>query len=272
MKIETFVAPAMLACLSGAAFAAFDVRSVDCASLGTGVTATADFYQSNAPGTGNRPPTAEAIEASGPNNYLQFDSYVAIDVGPSVGGDPNIKGDGFTANPGDVSFIGNPFAVPNHLSGVWFMDPAGARPEVAAAANPIFGGANAIFIARLTFRSLTGTFPSESLTVDLPNGVVVDIRDPGTTGVGSPATDSLLVRFNAFGAPVHVGLDGGSLTNHPLGNTYELRDSISLGGPLPGGSARWQIHDLYVVQVPGPGCLSLAALAGVISARRRRGM
>ncbi len=88
MKIETLVAPAMLVCVSGTTLAAFDVRSVDCASLGRGVTATADFYQSNAPGAGNRPPTAEAIEASGPDNYLQFDSYVAIDVGPTCGGRP----------------------------------------------------------------------------------------------------------------------------------------------------------------------------------------
>lgn len=272
MQHTTVITSAALALLSGNALAAFDARSVDCGSLGSGITASADFYQSNAPGAGNRPPSPEAIEGSGPNNYAQYDSYVAIDIGPSVGGDPGIKGDGFGANPNDISFIGNPFAIPNRVGGVWFMDPASARPEVSAVPNTFFGGANAIFIARLTFRSLTGAAPSETLAINLPGGVVIDIRDPGTIGVGSPATDSLLVRFAAFNTTVQTGLDGGSLTNHPTANQYQLREVVSTAGPLPGGSAIWQVHDLYVVEmnIPTPGIPGVGLMATSFLWRRRR--
>lgn len=277
MKIAQWIAPATLAVAAGTALAGFEIRSVDAGSLGSGITGSADFYQSNAPGAGPRPPSPETIEASGPNNSALYDSYVAIDVGPSVGGDPNIKGDGFHANPGDLLSLGNNFPTPNHVGGVWFMDPTSARPEVASIPNPLFGGAHALFIARLTFRSTTGTFPNETLSVDGPNGLVVDIRDPGTVGVGSPATDSLLVRFTAFavgalgsGPRITLGLDGGSLDVHPLGNEYELREVVTLAGPLPGGTARWQVHDLYVVEVPAPGSLSLLACVGIVGVRRRR--
>lgn len=265
MKVVS--ATALLAAAGAANAAFFEVRSVDTNSLGSPIVTSSALFQSTAPGAGNFGPSEATIDASSANQNAAFDSYVAIDVGPSFGG-TNAKGDGFGANPGDISSIGNPFGVANQIGAVWYMDPQGARPEVGSVPNSLFGGADALFVGRFSFRSTTTT-PTGTLSLGA-NGVVVDIRDPGTVGVGSPATDSLLVRFSAIGAPVQSGLDGGSLTTHPTANAYQLVEVVSTAGPLSGGTARWEIHDLYVVQVPTPGALALFGAAGLAAARRRR--
>jgi len=270
MKIAMLLTPAAAAFISGTSLGSFDVRSAN--TTGSPITASANFFQSPIAGPGPYPPSPELIESSivTPDDFAEYDSYVAIDVGPSVGGDPDIKGDGFHANPGDLNSIpADPFAVPNQVNAVWFMNPQSSRPEVASIANPIFGGRHAMFLARLSFRSLDGNFPSETLALG-PNGLGVNIRDFGTINVGSPASDSLVVRFNNFNQPSNIGLDEASLSFHLTGNVYELREVVTLAGPLPGGTARWQIHDIYVVEVPAPGCVSLVAVAGLVGLRRRR--
>lgn len=263
MKVVS--ATALLAAAGAANAAFFEVRSVDAGSLGSPMVASSALFQSAA--GGNFGPTEFSIDGNSPGQQdPTFDSYVAIDVGPSFGGGAG-KGNGFQANPGDIGSIGNPFAVANQVGGVWFMDPEGARPEVGSVAQAAFGGADGLFVGRFTFRSTT-TQPTGTISLGA-NGVVVDIRDPGTVGVGSAATDSLLVRFNAFGATVEEGLDGGSLTTHPTAYGYQLVQVISTGAN-PNGSARWEIHDLYVVQIPTPGALALFGAAGLAAARRRR--
>lgn len=265
MKVVS--ATALLAAAGAANAAFFEVRSVDAGSLGSPIAASSALFNSTAPGNGNFGPSADAIELSPAQQNLAFDSYVGIDVGPSFGGAPDVKGDGFQANPGDISSIG--LAVgPGSVSGVWFMDPAGARPEVGSVSNSLFGGADALFLGRFTFRTTTGATPSGTLSLGA-NGVVVDIRDPGTAGVGSPATDSLLVRFTAFGVTADTGLDGGSLTTHPTAYGYQLVEVVTQANN-PSGNARWEIHDLYVVQIPTPGALALFGAAGLAAARRRR--
>lgn len=270
MKIAMIVTPAALAVLSGTVLASFEVRSAD--TTGSPITASASFFQSSIAGPGPFPPSPELIESSipTPDDFAEYDSYVAIDVGPSVGGAPDIKGDGFHANPGDLASIpADPFIVPNQVNAVWFMNPLGPRPEVASIGNPIFGGRHAMFLARLSFRSFDGNFPSETLSLG-SNGIGINIRDFGTLNVGSPASDSLIVRFTDFNQPSNIGLDEASLTFHLTGNSYELREVVTLAGPLPGGTARWRIHDLYVVEVPGPGAMSLLGIAGLVAVRRRR--
>jgi len=263
MKVVS--ATALLAAAGAANAAFFEVRSVDTNSLGSPLVASSALFQSAA--GGNFGPSEFVIDGNSPGQQdPTFDSYVAIDVGPSFGG-TSAKGDGFQANPGDIGAIGAPFAVANQVAAVWFMDPNGARPEVGAVPQAAFGGAHGLFLGRFTFRSTT-TQPTGTLSLGA-NGLVVDIRDPGTVGVGSAATDSLLVRFTAFGATADQGLDGGSLTTHPTAYGYQLVDRVTTGAN-PNGTARWEIHDLYVVQIPTPGALALFGAAGLAAARRRR--
>lgn len=256
--------------IAGAANAAFDVRSFDTTSPNGPLTVTGTLFQSTAPGAGNTGPSESAIDASSANQFAQYDSYVAIDTSPSFGG-TSAKGDGFQANPGDISIIGNPFLTAGQVNGLWFMDPASSRPQVPAVAQGVLGGANGIFLGRFSFRTTTGAAPTGDIGIGA-NGVTVDIRDAGTLNAGSPATDSLLVKFTAFNTSVQTGTDGASLTNHATANAYQLVKVTSTAGPLTGGNARWFIVDLYVqeVAIPTPGAIALAGLAGLTGLRRRR--
>lgn len=268
----TATALSLMVAMTSSAIAGFDVRSADTTSPNSPITGSADFFQSSVSGASWRPPSIELLESAiaDPDDAPQYDSYVAIACGPSVAGSPEIKGDGFQANPGDLLNIGgDPFAVPNQVRGVWYMDPASGAPQQPSCPNALFGGRDALFLARLSFRSLDGNFPNETITLG-SGGIQVDIRDAATAGVGSPATDSLLVRFTAFGVGVGSGVDGGSLTTHPMQNPYELLEVITTAGPVPGGTARWQIHDLYVVVVPGPSGVSLLVFGSFTALIRRR--
>ena len=250
----------------------FGVRSVDTHSLASPISASAAFFQSTAPGSGNFAPSPEAIAASSPNQYLGFDTYIAISTFPSFIFEncPILPPCEHNAANGDVSHIGgDPFAVPNQVRALWFMDPAGPQTMVESISNPLLQDQQAIFVGRFSFRNTSGSFPSETLSLG-PEGLVIDIVDEGTQNVGSPATDSLLLRFNAFGADVSQGQDGGDLSIHPTANTYRLIEHVTLEGPLPGGTARWQIHDLYVVAVPSPAAGWLLAIGSMVASRRRR--
>jgi len=278
VMVKLVSAVALLAAAGAAQAAFFEVRSVDTSSLGSPISTSSALFQSTAAGNSTiGGPSADAIEgnqaswglASAANQALAYDSYVAIDVGPSFGGDIDVKGDGFQANPGDLSSIGNPFGAANSISALWFMDPAGPRPIVGSVNNALFGGADALFVGRFTFRATGGAIPNGTLTLG-QNGVAIDIRDPGTLGVGSPATDTLILNFTSFNTPVQIGLDAGSLTNHAAAYEYELRTVVTNVGPFGAGTARFQVHDMYIVQIPTPGATALLGLAGLAAIRRRR--
>lgn len=263
-------AAALLAAAGAANAAVFGVRAVDTNSLGSPLVVTGTLFQSTAPGnTAVGGPSPDAIDASAPNQNLAFDSYVAIDNGPSDGGNQGTKGDGFHANPGDLSAIGAPFVNPAQVAAVWFMDPAGPRPTFNAPANALFGGNNAAFLGRFSFRSTTTAAPAGNISLGA-NGLVVDIRDSGTVGAGPGSTDSLLVRFTSFDTTVQVGTDGADLQQYPTGLPYQLTLRQSSGGPIGTGTARWLVYDLYVVQIPTPGTLALAGLGALVAGRRRR--
>jgi len=274
-----YVSAIALFAVAGSVQAAFfEVRSVDTSSLGSPIITSSALFQSTAAGnTAVGGPSADAIEgneaswgtAAAANQALAYDSYVAIDSGPSFGGSPDVKGDGFQANPGDLASIGNPFGAANSISALWFMDPAGPRPIVGSVPQANFNGFDGLFIGRFTFRATGGAIPNGTLTLG-QNGVAVDIRDPGTLNVGSANTDTLILNFTSFNSTVQIGLDAGSLTNHPTAYEYQLRTVVTNVGPFGAGTARFQVHDVYVVQIPTPGATALLGMAGLLAARRRR--
>ncbi len=246
--IKTASAIALLVAAGAAQAAFFEARSGDAGSLGSPISYTGTLYQNVAFG-GNVGPNQNLIPVF-PD--LEFDSYVGVDVGPSTST--------FTANgatPISFASAGGPFNNPGQISNLWFIN-----GEAGSVPNAAFGGADAIFMGRFTFAGTAGG------TLSLgANGFVVDIIDAGTTNVGSPATDSLLVRFNAFNTAVQSGLDGGSLTTHPTANAYELRLNSFVA---QAGGQSFSVNDLYVVQIPTPGATALLGLAGVAAIRRRR--
>lgn len=247
---------------------AFEVRSVDTTAPNSAIIVAPNLFQSAA-GT-NMGPSEFSIDSNAGNQNPEFDSYVAIDTGPSFGGAANVKGDGFQANPGDLSLIGNPFANPGQIGGLWFMDPAGARPEIAAIPNALLGNRLAVFLGRFTFRTTTGAAPSGSLTLGA-SGISVDVVDPGPYINPVVMPDSLLINFTAFNTPVNTGLDGATLESVSFGGPgLMLTTRVFQVGPAPGSSARWEVHDLYIVQVPGPGTAVLGGVAMLMGRRRLR--
>jgi len=226
----------------------FEARSADAGSLGSPISYTGTLYQDAA---GNN---------VGPNPFfigfipaLEFDSYVAVDTGPSTAV-PAFQANGTT--PVSFASAGGPFNNPGQISNLWFIN-----GEAGAIPNAAFGGAHALFLGRFSFQGTAGNLSLGA------NGVVVDIVDPGTTNVGSPNTDSLLVKFTAFNTTVQSGLDGGDLSTHPTAFPYQLRLNsfqTSVGGNT------YFVNDLYVVQIPTPGTIALAGLGGLLVARRRR--
>lgn len=248
-------------CASGA----FDVRSVSLTTPDSPLFVVGTLFHAGTPGlTG---PSGDSIES---NPAWEYDSYVAIDTQPSAPGNPQVKGDGFQANPGDLAVLGDPFEVPNIVEGQWFMDPQGPRPQVGAVRQPVLGGMYGVFLGRFTFRTLDGSVPNGDLALGF-DGMTVDIRDQWTTNVGSPATDSLLVHFSTFDSLVQQGTDGGDLSVHPMPNLYMLLKVVTLAGPRPGGIARWRVIDLYVAAIfPSPGTISLGLIAGLTAVRRHR--
>lgn len=68
----------------------FRVRSVDTDALGSPLAITGELFQS---AFGSLlPPSPDFIDLI---PSIEFDSYVAIDIGPSHPGDPDVQGDGF---------------------------------------------------------------------------------------------------------------------------------------------------------------------------------
>lgn len=270
--MRTAIIVALAGLSSAPALGAFQVRSVDCTNPNSPMLVSPNLFQSTAPGAGNVGPSETTIEASSANQWAEFDSYVAIDTGPSNAGDPLVKADGFQANPGDLSLIGNPFATAGQIGGLWFMDPASARPEVTAASNALFGGRNAVFLGRFTFRTTDGSTPSGTLNLGV-NGTSVDVVEPGPYINPIVIPDSLLINFTAFDTPVNSGINGANLQTVFFGGPgLILTQHVFQAGPRPGGTARWEVHDLYIVEaVPAPGgtVLASAAVLGLFRRRRR---
>lgn len=259
---------------SAPALGVFQVRSVDTTNPNSAFIVTGTLFQSTAAGnTTLGGASGDSIEVSSANQFLEYDSYVAIDTGPSSPGDPLVKNDGFQANPGDLSAIGNPFAAPGQIGALWYMDPTSARPEVPAVSNALFGGRNALFLGRFSFRTTDGSTPSGTINLGA-NGISVDVVDPGPYINPVVVPDSLLVNFTAFDTPVHSGINSANLQTVAFeGPGLILTQRVFLAGPRQGGTARWEVHDLYIVEapVPSPGAAVLAGVALIGSLRRRRG-
>lgn len=250
------------------ALSGFDVRSVDLTAPNSALITSPPLFQSlSGLSTG---PSAEMIEASGPNGNLAYDSYVAIDTRPSFGGNPTVAGDGFQANPGDLLLSQDPFEWPGQVRGSWGMDPSSARPQVASVPQVVLGGADGVFLGRFTFRTTNGSDPTGEVLLGA-GGITIEIRDPTTLNVGAPETDSLLLHFRSFGSYVQQGIDAGDQSIHGTECLYFLTRITSRAGPLSGGTSRWFVIDLYIYQFdPAPGSASLGLIVGSTFIRRRR--
>ncbi len=244
----------------------FQVRSVNTTAPFSPMSVVGDLFQSAAGSSTG--PTELAIDSNQGNQSPEFDSYVAIDSGPSFGGAANVKGDGFQANPGDMSIIGNPFANPGEIGGLWFMDAQGPRPHVEAVPNSLFGNRPALFLGRFSFRTTTGATPSGTITLG-PGGLGVEARNFPIIETG--LDDTVIVHFTQFNVGTNNGFDPSTAAPVTFnGPGLILTTHVFQAGPLPGGNARWEVHDLYVVEVPSPATAAVVGLSVLGVARRRR--
>lgn len=264
MNAHMFVALAAVTGCTTSAFAQFGVRMADTSSLGSPIVVNGTLFQSTAAGAGNVSPSPEAIAASSANQWLEYDSYIAIQHGPAPLAAPDFPQPIETP----VS-IGNPFGTSGQVGAVWFMDPQGLMPTYETATNTLFGNAHAAFLGRFGFRSTSGSFPTGSLALG-PSGVVIDIRDSSTVQAGPGSTDSLLLRFTSLNSTVQQGMDGADNMLYTMNTAYQLRLVSWSAGPVGSGTARWIGYDMYVVQVPAPSSALVLGGLPILSRRRRR--
>jgi len=242
----------VLICAASAAALPYQVRSADTNALGSPLVITGDLFQSVF--GSSLPPNPDAIEQV---PSLEFDSYIAIDIGPSRAGAPDVPGDGFWANgPGrTIALIGNPFQAAGSSSSLWYVQPGGQEPRIESAPNALFDGREAVFLGRFTFRSSTGA-PIGSVELG-PTGMVVDIRDPGNPAEPPPAGGSQdrFVRFTAFDQPVQEGFDEVLAGPFTLAQPYVL-SVHQHSATLP--PHEYLINDIYIVEAstspPPPPC------------------
>lgn len=246
--VARLVGAAALLAFAGSAMAApFAVKLVDANpdSRGDAIQAPGTLYQEGVFHNSDFAPNSALIGAFGAS--IAEDSYVTIDsVGPSTAS-YTAAGPAQAINTG-----GNPsIFTATSLSGTWFFTNPGGT---ASAPNALFGGADAVFLARMT-SEVAGDLSLGA------RGVVVDIVDDETENTGS--TNSLLGSFTAFGSNVTEGVDGGDLSTGPYFQPYQLLVNTTQG-------EFGTIHDLYVVAIPTPGAAALLGIGGLAAIRRRR--
>lgn len=253
MLVRSVAVAAILAVTGSAMAAPFAVKLVDANSdsLGGPITAAGTLYQETQFHNSDFAPNSALIGAFGAS--IAEDSYVTIDsLGPSTA-TYTAAGPAQAINTGGAPSI----FTANSLAGTWFFTAPDGTPS---SPNGLFGGADAVFLARMTVQSpVTGVSNMLSLS---PEGVVIDIVDSETPN--TPNTNSLLGRFTAFDTNVTEGVDGGTLDTGPYAQPYQLKVIVSAG-------EFGTIHDLYVVAIPTPGAASLLGIAGLAAVRRRRG-
>lgn len=245
--VAKIVSVAALVVLSGSAYAGpFAVKLVDTNpdSQGDPIVAGGTLYQETNFHNSDFAPNNALIGAFG--TAISEDSYVSIDgLGPSTA-TRTANGPAQAINAGTNPSI----FTSNSLAGTWFFTAPDGSPSAPSA---LFGGAEAIFLARMTSAA-----PGLSLGA---RGVIVDIVDDATDDTGS--TNSLLARFTEFDTTVNEGQDGGTLTTGPLAKGYQLK-VVTTEGEFG------FVNDLYIVNIPTPGATALLGVAGIAAIRRRR--
>jgi hypothetical protein len=158
------------------------------------------FYQDPA---GSDLPPNSALIAVDPS--VEFDSYIAMSTGPSTSM--------FTAAPPDVITV-SPFTMAGQMSGAWE-----SHLGAPAIPNPIFDGADAVFIGRLTVIPSVGTIEGRAVAFVIEGeGLYIEpleIVIPATAGrpSGGPKSGARTFRCRAVEdlAPLPVGPEGGPL-------------------------------------------------------------
>lgn len=248
VMVAKLVSAAALLAFAGTAVAGpFAVKLVDAnpESRGDAIQAPGALYQETNFHDSDFSPNNALIGAFGA--AISEDSYVTIDgIGPSTA-TRTAAGPAQAINTGGGASI----FTSNSLSGTWFFT---APDGTASSPNALFGGAEAVFLARMTSTA------AGDLTLGA-RGVVVDIVDDATDDTGS--TNSLLASFTAFDTNVTEGQDGGDLTFGPLAKAYQLKVVSTQG-------ENGTVYDIYVVNIPTPGAAALLGFAGFAAIRRRR--
>lgn len=237
--------------LAGAAQAAsFQLNLMDAGviqgSIGAPVTWTPATQASYASSSAVVAPSADDIDG---NAKLQFDNYFGMDTnGQSNGGDPNVKGDGYSSNNGliivssDVSTgFGN-----GQAFGVW------GSTSFVNSGTTHFGGADSLFVMNLTLRAGS----SDPTTA----GVIAEIQD----GADSVGGKFVTLKFGAANAATAPGLTGSYYLDWIKTGVTTAQTNATFNGGTN--------YQIFIVQaaVPAPGVAGVAGLAGLTVIRRRR--
>jgi hypothetical protein len=201
-------------------------------------------------------PPADAIDA---NPRLRYDDYFMIDpLGQSVGGDPGVSGDGYSATPLGFLISGSGFG-PGQAFGV-----ASAGPGPDGLGGIDAGPDGRVFLMNLTLRQ-------GSSAPTTPGAIIQILREgnvPGANYVFSA------LRFGIENATNQASENVGTLPVLYTQRYYYL-DYIATPVPaseLPasfGASVNYQIF-LAQTDVPAPGAALALLGAGSMAARRRR--
>lgn len=241
----------------------FSVIMVDAIQSGSsGVspfTVNGTLFQASI-GTNSGGSSGHAIDT---HPQLAYDTYLAIATGPSAGGNPQIKNDGFHANPGDLNVLGPAFQNPGLVDATWFMIP----PFVQSQPVQPLGGSAGLFLGRFSFRTTDGSTPTGSIELGTL-GIDVAIRDHETRAYG-PGRNVAHIEFLAFDTPVFMGFHPADFSPFVSSVGYTLTRHTFEANV---GTARFLVHDLYILQgaeniLPAPATVLLAG--GFLMTQRR---
>jgi hypothetical protein len=203
-----------------------------------------------------QPPPADLIDTI---PRLRYDDYFMLDpIGQSVGGDPNVSGDGYSASP--ISFL---------VTGSGF-DAGRAFGVASGGPGPDgFGGTPAGLEGRVYLMNLTLRVGSSAPTTQ---GAVIQILREGDVQGANYVFSAL--RFGIENATNEAGENVGTLPVL-LTQRYYYLDYIATPVPaseLPASFGAGINYQIFLAQtdVPAPGASLVLLTAGGWAARRRR--